>query len=163
LYFTCGNGHLEVARELLARGAAVDSANIRRWAPLRIASRNGHVEVVRVLLGAGADVGTPQRSGQTPLFSAAVNGHVEVANTWNGIPVPTKRHDLATYMPTPLYPNFYTFEDHHVFPSGIWGRISTEINVFNASGSQLLCARWLVFSTGTDKNETGWPYSVLFA
>ena len=86
-------------------------------------------------------------------------GRVDVKSTWNGIPMPVQRTDLATYIQTPLYPDIYTFEDNHIFPSGFWGRVSTEINVYNASGSQLLCTRWVVFATGTNKNETGWLFS----
>jgi len=91
-------------------------------------------------------------------------GQVEVKKTWNAVPMPVDRFDLSTYLQTPLYPDLYTFEDkdQHVFPTGIWGRITTEINVYNASGAQLLCARWIVFATGTDKNETQWPYSAMF-
>jgi hypothetical protein len=90
-------------------------------------------------------------------------GQIEVKRNWNGLALTTVRTDLAEYIQTPLYPDFHTFETRYVFPASIWGRVSTEINVYNASGSQLLCALWVVYATGTDKNETGWPYSVLFA
>jgi ankyrin repeat protein len=48
-------GNLAVVRELLARGAAVDTARSCGVMPLFIASQRGHVEVVRELLGRGAN------------------------------------------------------------------------------------------------------------
>jgi len=72
------NGHLEVVRELLARGAAVDAADNRGFTPLYIASREGHVEVVRELLARGAAADTTNSKGFTPLYTASELGHVEV-------------------------------------------------------------------------------------
>ncbi len=44
------NNHLEVVRELLARGAVVDAAMNDGATPLFVASQNNHLEVVRELL-----------------------------------------------------------------------------------------------------------------
>ena len=65
-------------RELLARGAAVDTANNRGATPLFIASKVGHLEVVRELLARGAAVDTASDDGATPLYIASQEGHFEV-------------------------------------------------------------------------------------
>jgi len=90
-------------------------------------------------------------------------GQIEIKRNWNGLALTTVRTDLAQYIQTPLYPNIHTFENRYVFPPNVWGRVSTEINVYNASGMQLLCAQWIVYATGTDKNETSWPLSALYS
>ena len=87
------------------------------------------------------------------------HGYVEITTSWFGVPVATERSALSDYVQTPLYPDLYTIEDHIVGPSGIWGRMTREFNVYNASGSQLLCTRWNYFATGTNTNETIWPFN----
>jgi len=54
LYFACENGHLEVARLLLDRGANKEKASIRGCTPLFYACRKDHLPVVRLLLDRGA-------------------------------------------------------------------------------------------------------------
>jgi hypothetical protein len=54
-------------RELLARGAAVDTADNRGATPLLIAGQIGHLTLVRELLARGAAVDTADSSGRTPL------------------------------------------------------------------------------------------------
>ena len=71
---------MEVVRELLARGAAVDAARNDGWTPLLIASWAGHLEVVRELLSRGASPGAVANNGATALSRATANGHVAVAN-----------------------------------------------------------------------------------
>ena len=58
-------GHLDVVRELLARGAVVDAANNDGATPLIQASWQGHTEVVRALLAAGANKRHVQNNGAT--------------------------------------------------------------------------------------------------
>jgi ankyrin repeat protein len=56
LVLACGNGHLAVARLLLAEGASFDGArSVMGETALVRAAHNGHVDVVRFLLGQGAD------------------------------------------------------------------------------------------------------------
>lgn len=91
------------------------------------------------------------------------HGSVQGNTTWNSLYTTTVRAPLSNYIPTPIYPGLYTFSENYTFPSNVWGRISSEVNVYNASGTQLLCTRWIVFATGRDTNETGWPWSSLYA
>ena len=69
---------MEAVRELLARGAAVDTADNDGNTPLCIASWKGHLEVVRELLTRGAAVDTARNDGATPLYLASLKGHLEV-------------------------------------------------------------------------------------
>ncbi|KXZ44517.1 hypothetical protein GPECTOR_66g245 [Gonium pectorale] len=49
------SGHLEVVRELLAAGAAVEAAMENGATPLHIAAQNGRVDAMEALLQAGAN------------------------------------------------------------------------------------------------------------
>jgi ankyrin repeat protein len=72
-------GHAEVARVLLARGADVNRANFMGCTPLYTAAVNGHEDVVIVLLRAGADIGPRGNPAQwTPLSVACFRGHLGV-------------------------------------------------------------------------------------
>ena len=78
LHIASEKGHLEVVRELLARGAAVDTAENDGATPLFIASEKGRLKVLRELLARGAAVDTARNDGVTPLYIASRDGHVEV-------------------------------------------------------------------------------------
>src|SRR5262245_60563643 len=54
LMFAAGNGHVEMTRLLLARGATVDHRDHNGDRALLWAAQRGHVETVRMLLAAGA-------------------------------------------------------------------------------------------------------------
>jgi ankyrin repeat protein len=76
----CLHGRLQVARELLARGASANAATGWGWTCLMMASMNGFTKVVRELLGRGAAVNAAQSSdGTTALMEACRNGHLEAA------------------------------------------------------------------------------------
>ncbi len=70
---------MEVVRELLARGAAVDAVEDAGCTPLYIASQNGHLEVVCELLARGALPGVAATNGATALSRATANGHAAIA------------------------------------------------------------------------------------
>ena len=59
------NGHLDIARELLARGANVNAVNNGGYTPLILASYCGRVKIVRALLAAGADKSNVANDGET--------------------------------------------------------------------------------------------------
>ncbi len=80
LWIAAQQGHADVVRILLMRGASVDSAdNIDRRTPLLQAAQEGHTEVVRILLDHGADIEARSASNSaTPLFVASARGHADV-------------------------------------------------------------------------------------
>ena len=65
-------------RELLARGAAVDTAMNGGFTPLYIASQEGHLEVVRELLAQGASPVLAAFDGSTALSRATAGGHAAI-------------------------------------------------------------------------------------
>ena len=73
-----GRGHVDVVRELLGLGVAVDGVDEYGETVLSLASRNGRVDVVRALVEEGADVNKAVKEGKTPLFWACRNGEVDV-------------------------------------------------------------------------------------
>ena len=99
---------------------------------------------------------------QVPYYTYVPHGHVEIATSWNGLSLTTERQDLGLYVKTPLFAGHRVFERTTVFPADVWGRITSTIHVYNSSGVELLCAQWIVFATGTDKNETSWPWSAIY-
>jgi alpha-amylase/alpha-mannosidase (GH57 family) len=99
---------------------------------------------------------------EIPQYTYVPHGLVEIAISWNGLALTTVRQDLSNYFTMPMFAGHHVFERSTFFPADIWGRVDSTINVFNSSGSQLFCAQWIVFATGTDKNETSWPWSALY-
>ena len=72
-------GHLDVVRELLARGADANARSNGGFTALHQASWKGHAEVVRELLARGAAVNARANNGRTPLISACGAGHLAAA------------------------------------------------------------------------------------
>jgi hypothetical protein len=99
---------------------------------------------------------------QVPYYTYVPHGHVEISTSWNGLILTTERQDLGLFVKTPLFAGHRVFERSTIFPADVFGRISSTISVYNSSGDQLLCAQWIVFATGTDKNETSWPWSAIY-
>ena len=72
-------GHLDVVRELLARGADVNARRNAGATALHHASWKGHAEVVRELLSRGAAVNARASNGRTPLINACDKGQLAAA------------------------------------------------------------------------------------
>ena len=79
LHWAVRNGHEEVARLLLDRGADVSTAGSDGKTPLIWAALEGHETMARLLLDRGADVSTAENDGTTPLTWALENGHETIA------------------------------------------------------------------------------------
>jgi thiol-disulfide isomerase/thioredoxin len=74
------NGHLEVARRLLAAGAKVDAEDPESGTTaLWHAAMEGHVDIVRLLVEAGACI-EQLGDGESPLHAAVKFGHADVTN-----------------------------------------------------------------------------------
>ena len=78
LHYASLNGHLEVAKLLLEKGANVNCQDDCKWTPLHYASESGHLEVAKLLLEKGANVICQDIRKLTPLHYASMKGHLEV-------------------------------------------------------------------------------------
>ena len=82
LYASSFNGHAEVVRELLARGAAVNvnaASGLAGFTPLHVASFSGHLEVVQQLLVHGASPALKTTAGVDALSIATQRGKTRIA------------------------------------------------------------------------------------
>eukprot|EP00931_Biecheleriopsis_adriatica_P112218 TRINITY_DN867_c0_g1_i1.p1 TRINITY_DN867_c0_g1~~TRINITY_DN867_c0_g1_i1.p1 ORF type:complete len:748 (-),score=158.97 TRINITY_DN867_c0_g1_i1:132-2375(-) len=66
-------GDVELAKELLSRGAKVNMQDRYGWTALRYAVRKKNTTMVNLLIDGGADVNLASLSGRTPLMSAVSN------------------------------------------------------------------------------------------
>jgi len=76
LMCACQYGHLDIVRELCARGTKVNAARTDNGGTaLHTASHYGHLDIVRLLLQKGADKTTTANDGITTPFSLATGPH----------------------------------------------------------------------------------------
>ncbi|CAK4081814.1 unnamed protein product [Aphanomyces euteiches] len=78
LIYAAYAGHVDIVKELLARGVSVDKAGEDGLTPLILASGLEHLEVVKVLLAHGATVDSGLADGKTPLMAASNVGHLDI-------------------------------------------------------------------------------------
>lgn len=81
LHWAAYNGHKELTRLLLEKGADPEAKDTERAGRLALhfAADNGHEAVVGLLLDFGANVNSRDKNGWTALHSAARSGHEAVA------------------------------------------------------------------------------------
>jgi ankyrin repeat protein len=72
------DGHLDICRLLLDKGAQLEARDINGITPLQVAAIQGYVETVRLLCDHGADVEASDNTGWKPLHYAAFWGHISV-------------------------------------------------------------------------------------
>jgi ankyrin repeat protein len=70
---------LDIAAELLGRGADVNAAQADDFTPLHEAAQNGQVAMIELLLAHGADLAARKSDGQTALDTAQAHGQAEAA------------------------------------------------------------------------------------
>ena len=75
LHVAAGNGHLELVRELLKRGASVDLPSSLGATALMSAAAYGHLSILLLLLQHSANPDLQDDHGSTALMQAAGNGH----------------------------------------------------------------------------------------
>ena len=94
------NGHLDVVKELIQRGANVNA--VGDWGygmtPLLVAAAAQRINIMMELINAGADVNFKNRKGKTALFNACEHGDEQVA-----ILLLKSGADPNIGMPTPLW------------------------------------------------------------
>ncbi len=71
------DGHCDIVRLLLERGAEVNAVMQDGASALMYASQNGHCDTVRLLLEREAEVNTVTQSGMSALMLASQNGHCD--------------------------------------------------------------------------------------
>jgi len=76
LHWAALNGHLAVARALLAHHADVKAVSNKGYSPLQWAASEGHERIVRLLLDSGAEANTKDVYGDAPLIEAAGGGYL---------------------------------------------------------------------------------------
>jgi hypothetical protein len=72
------DGHLDICRLLIDKGAQLEAKDRTGYTPLHRAAENGHVEIVRLLCDRGADIEARSRWGWRPLHHAAMIGRITV-------------------------------------------------------------------------------------
>ena len=78
LHMAAGNGHTEVVKLLVEKGATVGLENAEGSTPLHWACLNGHVKIVEYLLDKGAKLSSCNKSGRTPFDEAISMNRKEV-------------------------------------------------------------------------------------
>ena len=78
LYYAAMNGHKNVVKLLLNKGADPNKANMGGESPLLYAAQNRHIDVAKLLIEGGADPNKTSECGKTPLFHAAKNEYKEM-------------------------------------------------------------------------------------
>lgn len=78
LFVAAGNGHVEIIKLLLSKGADVTAESVEGNTPLVWGAFQGQAEAVRLLLDAGAEPDQTNKEGATALVVAAQQGHIEV-------------------------------------------------------------------------------------
>ncbi|CAH1779098.1 unnamed protein product [Owenia fusiformis] len=77
LHISAANGHENIVRLLITRGAALDKSNTFGWTALMQASRHGHTNIIALLLQHQADIYARNRLGANALTLAARGGHLQ--------------------------------------------------------------------------------------
>lgn len=80
LHIACVGGHHATVRQLINKGADINSCDDNGKSPLYLACEYGHVNVVELLLGDEADVSLCDNDGASPLFIASQQGHDVLVN-----------------------------------------------------------------------------------
>ena len=75
LMFAAREGHIDIVRLLLDRGANINAINDYERTALMWAANTGHTDVVRLLLDRGANINAVDGDGDTALMSASESGH----------------------------------------------------------------------------------------
>ena len=78
LMFAIKSGHLEFARELVARHANVNAQDQNGDTPLLLAIWNHRSAEAEMLIASGANVQTANEDGRTALFAAAMHGDLAI-------------------------------------------------------------------------------------
>ena len=102
LHVAAAEGHSEIARSLMARGADVNAKNADGETALHLAAEQGHEDVVDALIGARAKLDAKDEARSTPLHLAAKHGHEAVVDALVGARAKLDAKDEARSTPLHL-------------------------------------------------------------
>jgi ankyrin repeat protein len=92
-------GHIDVVKQLLEKGAALEITPYeRKLPPLHLVALNGHTEVLRLLLLYGADVGLRNHMHHTCVHQGARRGHVQVVKLLLGVGADAQSKSHVSYV-----------------------------------------------------------------
>ena len=75
----CSQGKLDLAKELVSKGANVNVKSNNGFTPLHRAAQHGYIKLVEFLLGKGVNPSPKTKDNITPFDLAKANGHKEIA------------------------------------------------------------------------------------
>ena len=75
---TSEKGDVKATKDLITKGAEINSKDNQGLTPLHIAVRRGHLELVKFLLSANADINLKDNRGWTPLHAIFETGNLEI-------------------------------------------------------------------------------------
>lgn len=146
LMIAVAEGHKDVVRLLIERGANVNARNKLGRTPIMFAARYGYTEIVQLLADAGAELNAIA-SDMTPLMAASMEGHTEtvkklislgadvnVLNSVNDdalqLAVEKAHHDVAkTLLENEALPNRQNTNGVHPLQMAIFKRDDTMVNI----------------------------------
>lgn len=83
LHYSSTNGHLEIVRFLLDKGAYVDPESPNGTTALMMAARGGHIQIVKLLIDRGANISISNHLNLTAIDFALANNQTEIADGLN--------------------------------------------------------------------------------
>lgn len=94
LHWSCKNGHFEVVKVLIERGASIEVADIKGKTPLFQAASADYLDVVQYLEAKGSDINTITNDGRTVLHLSAAKNSASTLKHF--LQSPRLTHSLST-------------------------------------------------------------------
>ncbi|MEM4137926.1 MAG: ankyrin repeat domain-containing protein, partial [Candidatus Anstonellaceae archaeon] len=73
------SGDIQQVKQLIEKGANINSTDKYGYTPLHFAAKSGNTKVAEFLIKSGSDVNAKNKDGYTPLHFAAQSGNIELA------------------------------------------------------------------------------------
>jgi ankyrin repeat protein len=109
LHLASKKGFLDVALNLLHRGASLSLRDAMGWTPLFWAVMEGHTDLVKLFISRGASVFEVDDSSATLLHFASMEGHAHIVKMLLELELPVAAQDKVSTLPDTA--RHYTLED----------------------------------------------------